>query len=411
MGSLAKEFDMKNRSPVIWIGLILLCIFTLTACDAFATATPQPLPTIVLDNNNQTPSATSGAASLAQVGGVTASGIVMPVQTANLALTQGGKVKAVNVAVGDQVKAGQVLVELDTTEIQIEVNQAKRHFQELISPAAVAAAELAVANAQQAVIDTQKKVVGLKWPRASDTLIQKTEAKIDLARDALTNATDNFRRVQDLPDGDRRKAVAQLAMTNAQLDLNTLIANVNWYQGKPSDIDVALANGNLDAAKAALKEAQWYLAVLTGQPVPNTATGSKLVELETAIENQITAQRKLDDARLVTYIPGTVIAVYVVPGEIVSPGKVLIDIVDDSRLHVETTDLSERDVPKIEIGQPVQVLLKPLNQTVAGRVTRISPLADTLGGDVVYKTTVDLDSPPSGLRAGMSVEVQFGMAQ
>jgi hypothetical protein len=38
----------------------------------------------------------------------------------------------------------------------------------------------------------------------------------------------------------------------------------------------------------------------------------------------------------------------------------------------------------------------------------IAPLADTLGGDVVYKITIDLDAPPAGLRAGMSVEVQFG---
>jgi multidrug efflux pump subunit AcrA (membrane-fusion protein) len=402
---------MNNRSPVIWTAVILIWTLTLTACSAFGTPTPQPLPTIVLDNGNPTPNASSGAASLAQGGGVTASGIVMPVQAASLAFTQGGKVKTVNVAVGDQVKAGQVLVELDTTDIQIEVNQARRHFQELTSQASIAAAELAVANAQQAVIDTQKKVVGLKWPRASDTLIQNTEAQIDLARDALTKATDDFRGVQDLPDGDPRKAAAQLAMTNAQLNLNRLIGTVNWYEGKPSDIDVALAYGNLDASKAALQEAQWYLALIMGQPVPNTATGSNLAEVEQAIVDLTLAQKKLDDARLVTFIPGTVISVDAVPGEIVPPGKVLVEISDDTRLHVETTDLSERDVPKIAIGQTVQVLVKALNQTITGRVTRISPLADTLGGDVVYKTTVDLDTPPSGLRAGMSVEVQFGTAQ
>jgi hypothetical protein len=40
-------------------------------------------------------------------------------------------------------------------------------------------------------------------------------------------------------------------------------------------------------------------------------------------------------------------------------------------------------------------------------VIAISPLADTLGGDVVYQTTIDLDTIPEGLRPGMSVEVQF----
>jgi hypothetical protein len=37
----------------------------------------------------------------------------------------------------------------------------------------------------------------------------------------------------------------------------------------------------------------------------------------------------------------------------------------------------------------------------------ISPISTTLGGDVVYKTTIDLDEIPEGLRAGMSVDVAF----
>jgi hypothetical protein len=86
-------------------------------------------------------------------------------------------------------------------------------------------------------------------------------------------------------------------------------------------------------------------------------------------------------------------------------------LIDLQELHVETTDLSERDVPFIEVGQPVTVNIKALNQDVTGRVSEIAPLADTLGGDVVYKTTIELEAQPPGLRAGMSVEVQFGTGQ
>jgi multidrug resistance efflux pump len=195
------------------------------------------------------------------------------------------------------------------------------------------------------------------------------------------------------------------------LNLNKLIANVNWYQGKPSDIDVATATANYDAAKAALQEAQWYLAILNGQAIPPNATGAKLAQLETAMTTLVTAQKQLDDAHLVTLIPGVVLSVNVMPGQIISAGEILIEITDVTRLHIETTDLSERDVPKVAIGQTVQVTIKALNQKVTGHVRDISPLASTLGGDVVYKTTIDLDSPPPGLRAGMSVEVQFETGQ
>jgi multidrug resistance efflux pump len=80
---------------------------------------------------------------------------------------------------------------------------------------------------------------------------------------------------------------------------------------------------------------------------------------------------------------------------------------DLERLRVQTTDLSERDVPQVQIGQRVTVFIKALNQQVAGHVSAIAPLAETLGGDVVYTATIELDERPAGLRAGMSVTVQF----
>ena len=82
---------------------------------------------------------------------------------------------------------------------------------------------------------------------------------------------------------------------------------------------------------------------------------------------------------------------------------------DLKRLRVETSDLSEKDVVKVAAGQPVSVRVDALGETISGEVINISPVASTLGGDVVYKTTIRLEKPyPEGLRAGMSVDVQFG---
>jgi hypothetical protein len=65
-------------------------------------------------------------------------------------------------------------------------------------------------------------------------------------------------------------------------------------------------------------------------------------------------------------------------------------------------------VPKVSLGQTVTIFIKALNQEMSGAVSEISPLADTLGGDVVYHTLIDLDKPVPGLRPGMSAEVQYG---
>ena len=95
-------------------------------------------------------------------------------------------------------------------------------------------------------------------------------------------------------------------------------------------------------------------------------------------------------------------------GEWATAGQTLLVLTDLSHLRVQTTDLSERDVPRVKVGQAVTLLVKALNQNVTGRVSEIAPLSDTLGGDVVYQTTIDLDTQPDGLRPGMSVDVTFG---
>jgi multidrug resistance efflux pump len=382
--------------------LTLLLPLTLAACGAAAN-TAAPLPTVVLGNNNATPQASNGG----EKGGVTASGVIVPAQQAQMAFVLGGIVKSVYVAAGDPVQAGQVLVELDNNAAQLQVDQASRTLRELTSQAAIAAAEQAVAAARQGVDDAQKKVNGLIYPRASDELIKNTEAEIDLARDKVATTSNAYRSVEDLPDGDSRKATALAAMTQAQMNLNRLIANYNWYTGKPSDLDVATAQANLDAAKAAQQEAEWLLAALKGEAVPQEATGSGLAQLQSARDALAAAQDQLENTKLVSPFAGIVAALNVVAGEYVAPGQYLVTVIDASRLHVETTDLSERDVPNVKVGQAVTVSIKALGQDVTGKVTAISPLADTLGGDVVYKTTVALDTLPPGLRAGMSVEVQF----
>jgi DNA-directed RNA polymerase subunit H (RpoH/RPB5) len=74
---------------------------------------------------------------------------------------------------------------------------------------------------------------------------------------------------------------------------------------------------------------------------------------------------------------------------------------------VETTDLSERDVARVAVGQPATVYVEGLGQDIQGRVVRIARRATTLGGDVVYKVVIELDQQPSGLRWGMSVDVEI----
>jgi multidrug efflux pump subunit AcrA (membrane-fusion protein) len=384
----------------VWPALAACIVVLAAACSPGGS--PTPLPTVVLEGGTSPTGEPSGG------GQVTASGHVVAAHEVRLAFPVAGLVDAVNIAVGDQVQAGQLLIQLEATSARLDVDQAQRALREMTSPAAIAAADQAVASAQQTQDTAQKKVNGLTYPRATDAFIDNLKGEITLARKELADATKAFNHVEHLADNDPNKARALVRMSSAQINLNKLVGNYNWYTGRPSEIDVALTYANLDAATAAVQEAQWYAAALRGDSLPEEASGAQLAALEAARDAITAAQTDLDSTRLVSPIAGEVAAVEIFPGEYATPGQVVVIVSDVRHLRVETTDLSERDVVAVAIGQPATVFVEALGQEIPGTVLAVSPVADLLGGDVVYKTTVELQSAPDALRPGMSAEVRFG---
>jgi multidrug resistance efflux pump len=344
---------------------------------------------------------------VASGGSVTASGVVQSIQDAQLAFALSGNINKVNVAEGTQIKAGDVLVELDNTAIQVEVAQAQRALREMTSSAAIAAAERAVANNQKAYDDAKKKVTSISNRHADNATINYLKDQVTLAQSALDRARDAYKGTGGFSNVDPIRAKAATNLYNAQQAYNRALSNLDWYANPPAANDVALANADFDSASAALQEAQWYLSELKGETIPADATGTQLAQLQQARDNLKSAQDRLAHTRLLAPFSGTITTVNVVAGEYVSPGQVIVGLSDVTKLQVATTDLSERDVANVSVGQNVKVLVEPLNVEVNGHVITISSVSDTLGGDVVYKTTIALDELPKGIRAGMSVTVQY----
>jgi RND family efflux transporter MFP subunit len=106
---------------------------------------------------------------------------------------------------------------------------------------------------------------------------------------------------------------------------------------------------------------------------------------------------------------GTVIDVSATTGETVQVNQTVLILADLNHLQITTTDLSERDIARVKVGQTVNIYIKALNVTVTGRVIRISPISETVGGDVVYPVTIESDKQPAGLLWGMTTEVRINL--
>lgn len=131
---------------------------------------------------------------------------------------------------------------------------------------------------------------------------------------------------------------------------------------------------------------------------------ARLAAARAALE---TAQLTLAQATLKAPFDGTIISVEAKPGEMAGAGQVLMTLASLDRLQIETTDLSERNVAAVEVGQAATVYIEALDQEFSGRVERIAARAGKKEGDVVFTVTVILDEQPQGLRWGMSAEVRI----
>ncbi len=117
------------------------------------------------------------------------------------------------------------------------------------------------------------------------------------------------------------------------------------------------------------------------------------------------AQAALAQSTLLAPFDGTVTSVPVLPGQMTQLDQTVIVLATLDQMQIETTDLSERDIAKIKLGQKATVFIDALGAEFPATVTAIAPRADTVGGDVVFKVTLTFDERPVGLLWGMTAEV------
>ena len=173
-------------------------------------------------------------------------------------------------------------------------------------------------------------------------------------------------------------------------------------------------------AQAALHSAQVYADLQKYRRVKNQRNGKIFYDVVPVEFRQRTdarvqqaqvslelAQINLREATLTAPFDGVVASLKVIPGEFVQSDQAVLTLATLNDLQVETTDLSERDVPNVHIGDPANIFVEALNKNINGKVVRISPIADTVGGDVVFKVTIDLDQQPQDLLWGMTAEVEI----
>jgi len=386
---------------------ILICLISMGILVGCSSQTPTITPIITA------PATTTAINIRPSSSSVVASGVIVPARQANLGLVLPARIQSVDVFEGEDVEEGQILLQLTGRE-QMEAAVAAAEYNLLIAQQAaesvdeqaavtLAQAKLDLVNAQDALDDAERQwYVNQLGNRATPSALKDAKADVTITRKNLNQA----RNILDNASGTGAKAQAQILVTNAERAYYQAVWLVNWLQSEPTEFEQALYDAELDLTKALFNNAQRELERLEDDSNPDAVA---LAEANLKIaETQLAAARSsLADSNIRAPFAGTVTNVMVSSGEAVAPGQVLLTMADFGHLQAETTDLSERDVDQVKVGQSALIYLEALGEKIEGEVASISQQATMMGGDVVYAVIIDLSTHPPNLLWGMSVEVEI----
>ncbi len=343
---------------------------------------------------------------------VGATGIVRSNQSALLTFKTNGTVEFVYSGLGQVVEEGELLATLKQTSLSAQIVlaeadlvNAQRALEDLMtSDQARAAAMLALAQAEDALENVQYTFrVRQQGNRASQNTIDNAQASLVLAEDKLNNAKSAYDRVSGRDGDDPVRAVALNNLTSARSQYDSALRNLNWYLGSPTAIEQSLLEADVAVAEAKLADAQREWGRVKDGPSPD--------DIRAAEARVAAAQATLEMARITAPFAGTITAVQIKPGDQVAPGTLAFRLDDLSKQLVDV-DLSEVDINRIEIGQPVTLNFDALPAVdYQGEVIEIGEVGTSVQGVVNFPVTLLLAETNGEIKPGMTAAVNIVVDQ
>jgi RND family efflux transporter MFP subunit len=365
-------------------------------------------------------------------------GTVVAAATANLAFSNSGSTSSanatltkINVTVGDQVKAGEVLAVEDNTTQGQALAQAKLNLAQLTSPSAIATTQGAVATDQVNVTHALQTLQfdispeRVQWEQQVAAAQQNlTNAQLDAQANPSAAATQKVQDAQKALDYANQQLAGAVDWYNTVYVPEKFTFLINRTSGRlnhfaqptkvlypPTATKIASDRAILALAQATLVEDQDLVTALTTGVIPDNATGTNLVALKQAQTALQTAQTNFNNTEIIAPFNGTVTAVNNTVGDTVGTATVI--TVADLSKRLLTVYIDESDLSKLALGEEVDATFDAIpNQTFKGKITQIVPALTTVDNVPAVQAQAALDSSASSsLYVGLNATVNVINAQ
>lgn len=385
-------------------------------------------------------------------------GTITPVEQVNLSAEVGGTAEEVKVEVGDQVAAGDKLVEIDDRNLLIQKKQAEGSLE---------SAEANLKELKSGVTEEEYTRVKASYQEAEDNL-ESAETNLELMEEIynnrrslkqqlvgaeqqlrnseqqLENSKENLRQAeinheQAEREYERSKKLynddviserefeeaknsyensksslenAKNSVEQAETSLNTAEKDYQLSQenyDNPTELKQQLEN-----ARSQVKAAESGLEVAEAN-LEEAERGAREEQIQAAAAQVKQSEAGLDEieynlskTEITAPFSGIVNEVRVEAGEMIGNSQVVINLIDLSQLYVEI-EVAADIVSTIKKGDTVEVKAETMQHFIEGEIEQISPTADQSSRAFLVK--VKIDNSDHSLRAGMFADVKISRGE
>ena len=335
------------------------------------------------------------------------------------------KVTAVNVAVGDTVRKGDVIATLDTTDVEKQIANAQLQLSDTRTDArknytqAVEDQTTNLATAQENLDKAQKNYDTL----GIDDYYTSMASAANSGKTNREIVTDWYTRyAEEIAGYENTLANLNIQLTQAQQDGDT--ARADGLQGQIADYTnreniakgqcsipelglqgfdaVSQTYNKIEQYREALEQAQQSYqnsATTASRSVDNTET--KLEQSQREDDTLTNLRTALENCTLTATMDGTITALDATVGAVCSGTVATIQDMDN--LTVEVT-IPASSVGRLKTGLQCNITSDATDDTVTGTLTRIDPVANDSGS---FGATVTVNGQDSGLLVGIPAKVEI----
>jgi HlyD family secretion protein len=329
----------KQRRKIIWISAIIVVVCLLAAGGVMAARS---------SGTKIDPTKLAKVERGDLVKSVVATGKVEPITKVEIKSKASGIVKKLYIVAGDNVKAGQVLADLDRVEMVAQVRQSEAQLQS--SEATLNSAEADLARSKVDAEGVDVPMTKRAYERARSMAKQGV-----VSQSALDDAEKNY----ELATNKQHVAQAQVHVNAAK---------------------VVQARADVRRAEATLSQLREQLSYTTIVAPIDGIVLSRDVEVGDAVSSIL----------------------------VLGSSATLVMTLGDTREVYVKGKVDESDIGKVFLGQPARIRVESFkDKTFEGKVTRISPMGVEKDNVTTFEVRVSINNPGGELKAMMTANAEM----